>query len=171
MGVMNRIYASDDHRSFWRRMGVSLLLSAAVAACFGLASIAIYVGPALFDRLDLGFGYSALAGLLRWALTLVPLYVALLLFVHYAPAHRRTISYGSLTAAVIVGGWVATSFIFRWYVTSLANYESVFGNLASIIIAMGYLYLSSMVLIYGLQLDALVREGLRNDAGDGDDTP
>lgn len=171
MGVMNRIYATEDHRSFARRMGISLLLSAAVALCFGLASIAIYVSPVLIDRLDVGFGISALAGALRWALTLLPLYVALLLFVHHAPAHRRAIPHGSLTAAVIVGGWVATSFIFRWYVTSLADYESVFGNVASIIIAMGYLYLSSLVLIYGLQLDALVRQRLGEDANRGGDTP
>lgn len=171
MGVMNRIYATEDHRSFWRRMGVSLLLSVAVAVCFGLASIALYVSPALMDRLDVGFGYSVLAGVLRWALTLIPLYVALLLFVHHAPAHRGTISYGSLTAAVIVGGWVATSVIFRWYVTSLASYESLFGNLASVIIAMVYLYLSAMLLIFGLQLDALVRQRLGDDADAGDDMP
>lgn len=66
---------------------------------------------------------------------------------------------------MIVAGWVATSFIFRWYVTSLADYESLFGNLASNIIAMGYLYLSSLVLIYGLQLDALVRQRLGDDSG------
>ncbi|MFO7655108.1 MAG: YihY/virulence factor BrkB family protein [Candidatus Krumholzibacteriia bacterium] len=168
MGVMNRIYATKDPRSFRRRMGISILLSVAVAVCFGLASVAIYLSPALIGRLDVGFGFSALAGVIRWALTLVPLYVALLLFVRYAPAHRRAISHGSLTSAVIVGGWVVTSFIFRWYVTSLADYESLFGNLASIIIAMGYLYLSSMVLIYGLQLDALVRQSLGDDAGGGD---
>jgi membrane protein len=165
MGVMNRIYATEDTRSFWRRMGISLLLSAAAALCFGLAAIALHVSPALIGRLDVGFGYSALAGVLRWALTLIPLYVALLLFVHHAPARRRTISYGSLTATVIVGGWVATSIIFRWYVTSLASYESLFGSLASVIIAMVYLYLSAVVLIFGLQLDALVRQRL----GDGAD--
>jgi membrane protein len=171
MGVMNRIYATDDPRSFWRRMGVSLLLSTALALCFGLATIALHVSPALMDRLDVGLGISALAGVLRWALTLIPLYVALLLFVRHAPAHRRAISYGSLTAAVIVGGWVATSVVFRWYVTSLADYQSIFGNLASIIIAMGYLYLSAMVLIFGLQLDALVRQRLDDDAGTGGGRP
>jgi len=167
MGVMNRIYGTEEQRSLWYRMLVSLLLSAAVAACIGLASVAIYVSPALIDRLDLGFGLSALAGLLRWVLTLALLYLALTLCVRYWPARRRDFSRGSLTAVLIVGGWVATSFIFRWYVTSLADYESVFGNLASIIIVMGYLYLSSMVLIYGLQLDALVRQRL-GDEGPGD---
>jgi len=167
MGAMNRIYGTEEHRSFWHRMLVSLLLSAAVAACFGLASVAIYLSPALIDRLDAGFGISALAGVLRWVLTLALLYLALLLFVRYAPARRRDVSRGSLTAVLIVGGWVVTSFIFRWYVTSLADYESVFGNLASIIIAMAYLYLSAMVLVYGLQIDALVRQQL-GDGGSGE---
>lgn len=170
MGVMNRIYSTRDDRPFLHRMGLSFLLSEAAALCFGLASIAIYFSPALIDRLDAGFGISALAGVLRWALTLIPLYVVLLLFVRFAPARRRSISHESLTTAVIVGGWIATSLIFRWYVTALADYESVFGNLASIIIAMGYLYLSSIVLIYGLQLDALVRQHLADDADDGDGT-
>jgi len=157
MGVMNRIYETDEHRSFWVRMGVSLLLSAAVALCFGLASVVLYFGPPLVDRLDVGLGVSLLARAVSWVLTLSLLYLALLLFVHHAPARRQSISNGSLTAVMIIGGWVGTSFIFRWYVTAVADYQSVFGNLASIIISMGYLYLSSMVLIYGLQIDALVR--------------
>ena len=85
------------------------------------------------------------------------LYLVLRLFLRFAPARRRELPWGSLTAVTVLAGWLISSLLFRWYVTSLASYESVFGNLASIIISMGYVYASALVLIIGLQLDALIR--------------
>ena len=35
-----------------------------------------------------------------------------------------------------VGGWVVMSLIFSWYVTSVADYGSIFGSLATVIVAM-----------------------------------
>jgi membrane protein len=167
MGVMNKIYRTEESRPFWGRMLLSLLLTLAVAMCFAVAIVAVYFSPALVARLGDGVAVSILAPVLRWLLVLALLYLALLLFVRYAPARQREFRRGSLTAVLIVGGWILTSFGFRWYVTSLANYQSIFGNLASTIILMAYLYLSAVVLVYGLQIDALVR-GVEEEAAAGD---
>lgn len=52
---------------------------------------------------------------------------------------------------------IAVSAVYRWYVTSIAAYGSVFGNLASIIVFMSYIYLSVFVFLASMQLDAAVR--------------
>ena len=59
-----------------------------------------------------------------------------------------------------VAGWVVMSLIFSWYVTSVADYGSIFGSLATVIVAMEYLYLSAIVFLTGIQIDSLARSRL-----------
>jgi uncharacterized BrkB/YihY/UPF0761 family membrane protein len=54
--------------------------------------------------------------------------------------------------------WLITSIVFRWYVTSLADFGTVFGNLATLIIGLQYLYLTVVIFLGGLQVDALARQ-------------
>jgi len=61
---------------------------------------------------------------------------------------------------VSVAGWVVMSLIFSWYVTSVADYGSIFGSLATVIVAMEYLYLSAIVFLTGIQIDSLARSRL-----------
>ena len=63
-----------------------------------------------------------------------------------------------------VGGWVVMSLIFSWYVTSVADYGSIFGSLATVIVAMEYLYLSSIVFLTGIQVDSLARSRVEGAA-------
>ena len=58
--------------------------------------------------------------------------------------------------------WVGTSLVFGIYLTSLADYGSIFGALATIVVALTYLYLAASAVLVGAQLDALVRERVRN---------
>jgi membrane protein len=61
-------------------------------------------------------------------------------------------------AAVSVGGWIAMSLIFAWYVRDVADYTSLFGNLATLIVVLEYLYLSAIVFLTGVILDARTRQ-------------
>lgn len=96
--------------------------------------------------------------------------IALLLLVvgvlgRFAPATRRPVRWGSFGALLVVLGWVAMSLIFTWYVRSVADYGSIYGSLATVIVTMEYLYLSAIVFLTGIQIDALTR---RSVEGPGD---
>ncbi len=158
MGAMNRIYGEHESREAWRRVVVSVWLSMAGMALIGLAAILLYLGPIVIDALDLGLGLQFLAGSAGWGLTLVCLLAALFLFVRFGPTHPDIMHRRSYTAVAIIAGWLITTLAFRWYVTAWARYESVFGNLASLMIAMVYVHLCTLVMVYGLQLDSMVRD-------------
>jgi membrane protein len=64
----------------------------------------------------------------------------------------------SLGAAIVIASWVIVSVLFYLYLTDFASYESVFGSLAAVIVAMAYLYISAIVFLSGAQLDATIRE-------------
>ncbi len=50
------------------------------------------------------------------------------------------------------------SILFGLYVRFVASYGSIFGNLASIVVLIGYIYISTIVFFGGIQLDAIIRE-------------
>ena len=62
-----------------------------------------------------------------------------------------------MTRALRIVGWIAMSLLYGLYITSIADYASVFGSLAVIMVTMSYIYMSAIVFLTGVQLDSLIR--------------
>jgi membrane protein len=66
----------------------------------------------------------------------------------------------SAGTAIVVLAWTLTSLAFGLYVAKVADYNSIFGSLATVIILFEYLYLSACAFLTGALLDA-IRDGRR----------
>jgi membrane protein len=93
-----------------------------------------------------------------WAIALVLMGVVVALVVRVAPAARRPWRWVTRGALIVIAGWTAMSLVFGWYLTSVAEYGSIFGNLATVVVVLEYLYLSAIVFLTGLLVDALARK-------------
>ncbi len=156
MGSLARIYGASSERSFRRRYLVSFVLSIEVGACFIVAALCLLLAP-FISVAHHGLGWDVLAFLVRWTLAIGLLLLAVGLLVRHAPATEQTLPWVSLGATLVIGLWVVVSLVFYLYLTAIASYTSVFGSLASIIVAMAYLYISTTVFLFGAQLDAIIR--------------
>ena len=56
-----------------------------------------------------------------------------------------------------MAAWIGMSILFGVYVTYIASYGSVFGNLASFFVLLLYVYASSIAFLAGVQADACLR--------------
>jgi membrane protein len=159
MTVLDRIYRVRRTRSRRDRYGVSLVLSAVVTVLVLLAAAAFELwGTAA--RAVLGEGGAATAvSLLRWPLTAALLLAALATVVRWAPAQQRPWHWVSFGTGLVVVAWLAMSVLFGLYVREVADYGSIFGNLATVIIAFEYAYGSAIVFLAGLALDGIAQEG------------
>ncbi|MDP9293846.1 MAG: YihY/virulence factor BrkB family protein [Actinomycetota bacterium] len=156
MGAMNTLHRVESERSWPKRMALSLALAAAVGACL-LGAIAVAgLGPLLYGS------YGALAGvglfLVRWALAGALLLLAVGLLVNYGPDRPQPLRWVSFGSLVVIVAWLVMSSGFGFYLRAVASFGSVFSNLATVVVLMAYIYLSALVFLGGLQLDALVRE-------------
>ena len=104
-----------------------------------------------------GVAWNVLAFLARWALGLGFLSLAVGLLVHVAPATSQPLPWVSLGTTIVIVWWVIVSVGFYFYLTGLASYNSVFGSLASVIVVIAYLYISTTAFLFGAQLDAIIR--------------
>jgi membrane protein len=156
MGALARIYAAPAERPTLRRYTISFILSIEVSACFILAGLCLLFAPFVSNS-HAGFLWGALAIAVRWSLVILLLFVVVALLVRHAPSRPQTVPWVSVGATIVIALWVIVSLAFYGYLVDIADYASVFGSLASAIVAMAYLYLSTTVFLFGAQLDAIIR--------------
>lgn len=166
MGTLNRLYETTERRGFIRRYAVSIGLSVVVSVLVLGAVAVVLLGPlAAAAVLGRGGAVGVVVVLARWLVAVALLLLTVALLVRFAPDKARPWRWVSFGAAVSVGGWIAMSLIFGWYVRNVANYTSLFGNLATLIVGLEYIYLSAIVFLTGLVIDSLTRRRAEPQAG------
>ena len=73
----------------------------------------------------------------------------------------RNIWPGTLAALT---AWMAVSWLYAFYVDNIANYSLLYGSIGTVIALMIWLYMSSVVLIMGAELNGTIMS-LRKDGG------
>ena len=156
MGAFDRIYGASFERPFFRRYLISFALAIVTGACFILAAVCLVLAP-FFAVHHPSAAWDVFAFLARWALAIGFLSLAVGVLVHIAPATHQPLPWVSLGTTIVTVWWLIVSVGFYFYLTGLASYGSVFGSLASVIVVMGYLYISTTAFLFGAQLDAIIR--------------
>jgi membrane protein len=158
MTPLNRIYGAEEDRSWWRRFLVSFALALVIGPLVVAAALLVQTGPRLVGALDFPAALALVAHLARWGLALVLLAAAVWVLIRFATAKPQSLAWAGIGTVFVVGAWLLASLGFGPYATYVADYGSVFGGLATIYVLLTYLYLSSLALLFGIQLDACVRE-------------
>jgi membrane protein len=165
MQIFNRIYGVEETRPFWRRMRISIGLAAVSGVCLILATVVVRFGPLAVDALG---GSGLLVGFvsfgIRWAIALALMIVVVGVLVRFAPDCSRPLHWVSFGALVTVFCWAAMTIGFWFYATEIADYGSIFASLATVIVTMTYIYASAIAFLTGVQLDALVQDGIATNA-------
>jgi membrane protein len=142
MDAFDRIYGIRTERPFLERMIVSLALGLGVAVLLLAAAACVTLAP--------------LPAWVRWPVAGALLVAVIALLVAYAPAEPRPLRWVSAGTALAVVAWLGTSVALGWYATSVANYGSVYGALATVVILLTYLYLAAAAFLTGVELDDLL---------------
>ncbi len=157
MGVLNRIHDDPTDRSWGRRMLVSFALALIVGACWAAAFAAVVLTPLVYG--DLGAAGDALLFVLRWSIAAGFLLIAIAVLLHFAPERNQPLHWVTSGSLLVLGGWIVMSIGFGVYLRDIADYGSIFGGLATIVVLIAYLYASAVVFLGGVQVDSLVRNG------------
>jgi membrane protein len=156
--ILNRMYRADENRSPARVFLDSFLIGAVVGALLLCALVVVRIGPLALDSL---LGSGTLAGiislLVRWTVAIGLLFLAVGLLIRRGPDVDQPIRWVSFGAVVVVAAWAVMTLLFGFYLADIADYGSVFGNLATVFILIEYLYLSSTVFVGGLLVDYLAQ--------------
>jgi membrane protein len=153
METLNAIHDVKDERPWWRKLLVALALAVAIVLCVITAVLVVSVAP------KLGSGaLHVVLGIGRWLVAAVLLGVAIGVLVRYAPAEHPRPRWASAGSVAIVGAWIVLSLVFRVWVSDVSNFKTGIGFLTAFLVLGGYIYLSVLVFVLGVQLDELLRK-------------
>lgn len=153
--ALNKVHEVNEKRSFVVLTALTLLCTAGTILFMVLALSGIVVIPAVLAFVGLGSLVDQLLFWLRWPLLLGATALLLAVMFRFGPCRTkvvwRWISWGSGFAAV---GWMLVSVLFSWYVSNFGNYNKTYGSLGAVVGFMTWIWISSLVVLVGAQLDA-----------------
>lgn len=132
-------------------------------------ALALLVGTLLLGGVPspfFTFGESTVYQVIGWVLTIVAVMVMFSLYYYLAP-NRESPTWQWVSGGGIVGAliWIAASTLFSVYVETFSNYSKTYGSLAGVIVLILFLYLSSLAVLIGGELNAeLERQGAKKAA-------
>ncbi|MDZ5699905.1 YihY/virulence factor BrkB family protein [Chelativorans sp. M5D2P16] len=157
---LNRAYRVVEHRSFIRVRLQSLLFVLIATAGFLTISLLLVVAPVVAEvaaaRLEWIEPYMGTITFWRYVVAVTVLISALTAIHMWLPAGRRTML--DILPGIIftLFGWLAGSSVFAAYLSRFSSYANTYAGLASIMVAVVFLYIISVVFILGGELNAAI---------------
>jgi membrane protein len=152
-----------DERRPWMRQRLTAVGLAAGTALVGAVLLAMLVlGPLLgsgqdvADAVGAGGVFAAFWDWLRWPVVAALATVWAATVFHLAPNHRTPWRWDLPGAALTAGLWALLSLGFRLYLTVAAGANQVLGTLGGSLIVLLWLYVMSLALLLGGELNAVL---------------
>ncbi len=169
---LNVVYEQKEKRGFFRLNGISLTLTLG-AVLFVLGALALVViFPLAMEGLGLNGQTEGLVAWARWPGFMAVMLVALGLLYRYGPDRRgarlQWVSVGSVFAAVT---WALGSGGFSLYLANFADYDATYGTLGAAIGLMMWMWLTTIVVLVGAELNAEIEHQTAEDTTVGDEKP
>lgn len=161
MRGLNRVHGIEETRSFVRQRltAVALLGWCLVAVVFSF--VLLVLGAPLSRALGDAVGQQTLVGWLwwgaQWPILAAALFLAVAGILRLGPAdphHSARAEAAGAAVAVVI--WIVASGMFGVYVSRFGNYGAAWGSLSAVIVLLTWLWLTSVALLLGGQVEAEV---------------
>jgi membrane protein len=168
--AMNRIYEIDEGRPFWKLRPIMLLITLVAVVLAGMVLVMLVVSGPLAESIGgtIGLGSAAVTAwqYAKWPVLLIMVMLIVAILYYATPNVKqpkfRWISIGAAIAIVI---WVLASVAFAFYVANFGNYNKTYGSLAGVIVALLWLWITNLALLFGAEVDSELERGRQLQAG------
>ena len=169
MWALNIAFEREEDRGFVQQrltaIKMLLLVGLAVSLAFGL----LVLRPQLSEWVGDAIGEPGLVSwvwwIAEWPILLVGLFGAFAGILYLGPAgvaaHGHLVSIGGIVAVAI---WLAASGGFALYASQFSSYNKAWGSLAGVIIMLTWLWISSLALLVGAEIEAEASRVARAEA-------
>jgi len=159
--ALNEAYCIQEPRAWWWRRLHSLAMVLITAGFALVASIVLILGPVIWqlgERVvpnikgaeDAWFTYE----LVRYAIGGCLLFLVLVAMHQWLPNVRQRWSNLLPGVALTLVLWIVTSTGLSIYLSTLGNYNATYGALGGVVVTLLFFYFSSIVFIFGAELNA-----------------
>ncbi|WP_426449891.1 YihY/virulence factor BrkB family protein [Paenibacillus sp. S-38] len=155
---LNKAYDAEEDRPFWKvkliSIAFTLVLAVVIVFAFVMLVFGRLIGETIYKFVHLPGSFDVIWGIAQYAIPLVTMIVVFMLLYSYVPNLRLTFKEVLPGAVFATFGWVVTSLLFSFYVNNFGNYTKTYGSIGGIIVLLTWLYLSSIIIILGGEINA-----------------
>ena len=170
--ALNVVYDEKEKRGFFKLNAVSLAFT--VGGVVGiLTAVGLVIGaPVVLKFIGLETSTEFLIKIGRWPLLAILLLFALAVLYRYGPSRRspkwRWISVGGVIATLT---WMAGSGLLSFYLANFGDYDATYGSLGAAIALMMWMWMSTIVILFGAELNSEIEHQTTADSTDGAPKP
>lgn len=161
MIAFNKSSLIVETRTLIKRRLVALVLTIVLVLSMIVCIAAMAVGEIIINYLKEEIDYKGnltiyAIQLTRWALLGILYFINVSILYRYGPAHAKKWKFFS------AGSWLATilAFLTIWgfsfYINNFSAYNKIYGSIGTLMVIMIWLYLNSLILLIGFELNASV---------------
>ena len=170
--ALNVAYEEKEERGFFRLNAVSLAFTFGGLVALLVAIGAIVAMPLVLAAIGLNSVTDAIIRYGRWPILVLMIMFGLAVLYRYAPSRRsprwQWISVGSACATV---AWLAGSALLSFYLANYAHYDATYGSLGAAIGLMIWMWMSTIVILLGAELNAEIEHQTAEDTTEGGKKP
>lgn len=161
MMAFNKSSLIIETRTWFKQRLIAVVLTVLIAFSVIVCITAMFIGEYALNyinnHLDIeGNFIKYMIQLTRWSLLGVLYFVTISILYRYGPAHAKKwhfFSAGSCLATILA---FLTILGFSFYINNFSSYNKVYGSISVLIVLMIWLYLNSLILLIGFELNASV---------------
>lgn len=161
MMAFNKSSLIVETRTLLKRRLVALVLTVVLVLSMIVCIAAMALGEITINYLKEEIEYKGnltiyLIRFTRWALLAILYFINVSILYRYGPAHAKKWKFFS------AGSWLATilAFLTIWgfsfYINNFSAYNKLYGSIGTLMVVMIWLYLNSLILLIGFELNASV---------------
>ena len=155
MTAINTAYDEDETRGFVKKRAIALALTLGAIVFLLVVVALVAVLPGVLQVLGTSTLVTVGIQVVRWALIVVVIAVALAVLYRVAPDRDapkiRWTSVGAIIATVL---WIVASVGLSLYVSNFGSYAKTYGALAGIVILLLWLFITSYAILLGAEINA-----------------
>jgi len=163
----NKSSLLEETRGYFHRRWVALVLTVVISISLLIAVAIMIAGHKILVFMQSHIASTAHAwifviALLRWIMVIIIFFFTVSVLYRYGPAHKQRwkfLSPGSIVATLLA---VLTSLGFTYYINNFASYNKIYGSIGTLIVVMIWLYLNSLIILIGFELNASIELSKRS---------
>jgi len=157
---LNKAYDEEETRPYWKTLAISILFMVGLALTIILAVALVVFGQMLgkhiATRLNLSNSFILNWDIIRYLVSLIAMAFTFASLYHFTPCRRLTWMEVLPGAIFSTLGWLISSLGFAYYVNNYNNYSGAYGGIGAVIVLMLWLYITSIIILLGGEVNALL---------------
>ncbi len=150
-----------EKRSWLKRRMIAMALTVVISISLLIAIVIMIAGQGLIGLLQSHLLSNShfwiyLILLSRWVIIVIIFFVTVSLLYRYGPAHKLKWNFLNPGSILATGLAVLTSLGFTYYINNFSSYNKLYGSIGTLIVVMIWLYLNSLILLIGFELNASI---------------